>query len=73
MKRIEIDKNTKLRVLDNKVSTICIWDYREQFLGYGEDGQIKKMNPFVERVQFMTATGGNVERDLFREPENFEV
>lgn len=73
MKRIEIDKNTKLRVLDNKVSTICIWDYHEQFLGYGENGQIKKMNPFVERVQFMTATGGNVERDLFREPENFDV
>ena len=73
MKRIEIDKNTKLRVLDNKVSTICIWDYREQFLGYGDDGQIKKMNPFVERVQFMTATGGNVERDLFRDPENVDV
>ena len=73
MTTIKIDKNTKLRTLDNKVSTICIWDYHEQFLGYGEDGQIKKMNPFVERVQFMTATGGNVERDLFRDPENFDV
>ena len=73
MRTIRINPEKRVRVLNNKVSTICIWDYREKFLGYGEDGQIKKMNPFVERVQFMTATGGNVGRDLFREPENFDV
>ncbi|MBQ3639497.1 MAG: hypothetical protein II955_03160 [Clostridia bacterium] len=70
---IQIDPKKKVRALNNKVSTICIWDYRESFFGRGEDGQIKKANPFVERVQFMTATGGNAERDLFREPENFAV
>lgn len=65
---IQIDPRKKIRKLDNKVSTICIWDYRESFFGRGEDGQIKKDNPFVERVQFMTATGGNEGRDLFRDP-----
>lgn len=70
---IHIDPKKRIRILNNKVSTICIWDYRKNFFGRGEDGQIKKANPFVERVQFMTATGGNSERDLFREPENCAV
>ena len=70
---IRIDPKKKVRTLNNKVGTFCIWDYRENFFGKGEDGQIKKANPFAERVQFMTATGGNAERDLFREPENFAV
>ena len=71
-KTIRIDPRKKIRKLNNKVSTICIWDYRESFSGKRglSDGQIRSDNPFVERVQFMTATGGNVERDLFREPEN---
>lgn len=64
--RVNLDK--PLRVLDNKVSTVCVWDYREQFLGYGKDNQIRQMNPFVERAQFMTATGGNEGRDLFIDP-----
>ena len=65
---IRVNLNKRLRTLENKVSTVCIWDYREQFLGYGNDNQISEMNPFVERVQFMTATGGNEGRDLFRNP-----
>lgn len=65
---IRVNPEKKIRTLGNKVSTICIWDYRESFLGRGEDGQIKRDNPFVERVQFMTATGGNEGRDLFRDP-----
>ena len=73
MKTIRVNAQKPVRVLNNKVSTACVWDYREQFLGYGEDGQIKKMNPFMEKVQFMTATGGNFGRDLFVDPENFEV
>ena len=70
---VRIDPKKIVRTLNNKVSTICIWDYRESFLGKGENGQIKKTNPFAERVQFMKATGGNAELDLFREPENFVV
>ena len=65
---IQVHLNKTLRVLENKVGTVCVWDYREQFLGYGRDNQITEMNPFVERAQFMTATGGNEERDLFRDP-----
>ena len=65
---IRVNPEKKIRKLENKVSTICIWDYRESFLGRGADGQIKQDNPFVERVQFMTATGGNEGRDLFRDP-----
>ena len=65
---IRVNPEKKIRTINNKVSTICIWDYRESFLGRGEDGQIKRDNPFVERVQFMTATGGNEGRDLFRDP-----
>ncbi len=65
---IRVNPEKKIRTLNNKVSTICIWDYRESFLGRGEDGQVKRDNPFIERVQFMTATGGNEGRDLFRDP-----
>ena len=65
---IRVNLNERIRVLENKVSTVCIWDYREQFQGYGKDDQILEMNPFLERAQFMTATGGNEGRDLFRDP-----
>lgn len=70
---IRVNLNKPLRILDNKVSTVCVWDYREQFQGYGKDNQILEMNPFVERAQFMTATGGNEGRDLFRDPLNRSV
>ena len=65
---IRVNLKKALRILDNKVSTVCVWDYREQFQGYGKNNQILEMNPFVERAQFMTATGGNEGRDLFRDP-----
>ena len=70
---IRVDLGKPLRILDNKVSTVCVWDYREQFQGYGKDKQLIEMNPFVERAQFMTATGGNEGRDLFVDPSDRTV
>ncbi len=37
------------------------------------NGYIKERFPFVEYVQFMKATGGNLQTDCFDDPENREV
>ena len=50
----------KGRIIDNKVAILNEWDFREMWMEERPEGAFHKANPFVECVQFMTATGGSV-------------
>ena len=60
----------------NIFSDINVWDFRSDWTYKSDDhpsDYFFKNYPFVKRVQFMTATGGNAERDLFISPDNRSV
>jgi hypothetical protein len=73
---VTIDLAQTGKEIHNKLSDINMWMFQRSWLdtplGFPSDFFAKTM-PFVRRVQFMQATGGNKERDLFLEPENFNV
>lgn len=59
------------KVIGNKVSTVNLWDFHSLPDGTKEEGA--DLTKFVEHVQFMQATGGNAERDLFLHPTDHNV
>lgn len=75
-KVIRIDPAVQESVVRNIFSDINVWDFRAHWTtaaaAMPDDFFVTKY-PFVERVQFMTATGGNSSRDLFDDPLDTSV
>lgn len=67
--RFAFDLRERDQVISNKFSVLNSWFYKPEWttapLGYPDD-YIATHFPFVERVHLMTATGGSLQRDLFR-------
>ncbi|MBR0534921.1 MAG: hypothetical protein IIX14_00935 [Clostridia bacterium] len=67
-----IDLSDRKGIASNVVSNNNIWDMGEAFF----DPQINEeynVFEFVEYVQLMQCSGGTEDRDLFKEPMNFDV
>lgn len=67
--RFEFDLLDRGKVVTNKFSVLNSWFYKPEWTtspqGYPDDYMATHF-PFVERVHLMTATGGSLQRDLFR-------
>jgi xylan 1,4-beta-xylosidase len=64
------------QILWNVTDNVNVWYYGSEWHGNMEQTSkdyFKQVLPFVGYVQFMTAAGGNEQRDLFKEPLNREV
>lgn len=61
------------KAIENKVSTMNQWDFRGVWTKERPEFSFESETPFVEYMQFMTATGGSAARDLFVDPLNFNV
>jgi hypothetical protein len=62
--------------IPNVFSDLNFWDFRHDWLAKAADkpaDYFATQFPFVKQIQFMTATGGNKDRDLFKDPENRAV
>ncbi|MDR1130362.1 MAG: DUF5126 domain-containing protein [Prevotellaceae bacterium] len=59
-------------MLWNVADNINVWDYTSwhEPVEQVPDDYFSRNLPFVKYVQFMTAAGGNEQRDLFKEPLN---
>ncbi len=69
---LRIRPERKRGMIGNKFSNINLWSYAG-FLKAYPAGYFETVLPFVKEIQFMTATGGEVSRDLFRDPTNRSV
>lgn len=67
-----IDPSAKGKVIGNKVSDMNVWMHTT-WSNPLHEGYMAEVYPFVETMQFMTATGGDYNRDLFVDPYNTEV
>ena len=67
----EINCENTGKTVGNMVSTVNLWEMGKTFY----DPQVNEEYglDFVEYFQLMQATGGNYERDLFKDPYNTEV
>lgn len=65
------DMNDQGKTINNKFSVLNSWYYKGEWTtapsSYPDD-YISSNFPFIERVHLMTATGGSLQRDLFRNP-----
>ena len=60
--------------IDNVVDTMNQWNYHMWWLNDDNPSNYyQTTHPFVKYMQFMTATGGSLDRDLFIDPSNTEV
>lgn len=73
---IAFDMTVQKKQLKNIFSDVNVWEFRA-FWGDASqdkaDTYFSDFYPFIERVQFMTATGGSYARDLFIDPEDRDV
>ncbi|MBQ8402437.1 MAG: hypothetical protein IJX14_10980 [Clostridia bacterium] len=70
---LRIHPETKLRVIGNKISNMNMWNYNMFWQTSYDGGYFAGVYPFVEEMQFMTATGGESGRDLFVDPADRSV
>lgn len=68
----EIDGSKTGKRITNKTAVMNQWDFRREWTEK-QDIVFPTEFPFVKDMQFMTATGGNAQRDLFIEPENSDI
>src|SRR5690625_2639159 len=70
------DMRDQGKTIGNKFGMLNSWFYdptwRSQAAGFPDDYMASNF-PFVETVHLMTATGGSLERDLFKDPSNRDV
>lgn len=70
---LRILPENELGVIENKLSNMNMWNYN-MFWKTGYSAKyFENIYPFVEEMQFMTATGGELSRDLFRDPSDRSV
>lgn len=60
------------KIITNKLAIMNLWNY-SPFLTEHDTSFFSEKFPFVDYMQFMTATGGEASRDLFKDPNNNEV
>ncbi len=70
---LRVSTGTKLRTIGNKISNMNMWNYNMFWAAPHADGYFAETYPFVEEMQFMTATGGEPGRDLFLDPADRSV
>ena len=63
-----LDLSQRETIISNKVSDMNVWMFQSSCLNGWDEGYFRENLPFVERIQFMQATGGSAERDLFLDP-----
>ena len=63
-----LDLSQRETIISNKVSDMNVWMFQSSCLNGWDEGYFREKLPFVERIQFMQATGGSAERDLFLDP-----
>ncbi len=72
--KFKIDVSQQGEVLPNAVSNINIWNaYDSTEFSDPKINEKYDVTDFVEYVQLMQCTGGNASRDLFVDPNNFDV
>ncbi|PWM47723.1 MAG: hypothetical protein DBX47_00130 [Clostridiales bacterium] len=64
------EQGKKIKNINGVANQFVFWD--SNIDGYEKD-YIKNRYPFIEYMQFMTATGGNANYDLFDDPLNRDV
>ena len=70
-KKMTFDLDKAGAVIGNKFSDINIWQMQGRWSDIQLDpGQFAQRYPFAQRLQIMTATGGNASRDLFLDPND---
>ncbi|GBF77439.1 putative T9SS C-terminal target domain-containing protein [Paenibacillus sp. 598K] len=71
--KINVNLAAQGPVMDNKHEMINVWDFRIHWTSEATGrpaSYFATQYPFVKNVQFMTATGGSAERDLFVNPND---
>jgi xylan 1,4-beta-xylosidase len=71
-----IQMGTSGQILWNVADNVNVWDYASSWheaMEQAPKDYFSNRLPFVKYVQFMTAAGGNEQRDLFKEPLNRTV
>ena len=66
---IKVDATQRGDVLPNIVSNVNVWDMGSKYHAPQKNTEANVFD-FVRYVQFMQCSGGNVERDLFQNPED---
>jgi hypothetical protein len=70
---ISIDLSAQSKEIKNIFSDVNCWNFRDDWTAraLNQPSTYFRANyPFVKRIQFMTATGGSADRDLFIDPRN---
>ena len=70
---LRIHTDQPLDVIDNKLSNMNMWNYNMFWQNGYSEKYFENIYPFVEEMQFMTATGGESGRDLFLDPADRTV
>jgi len=70
---LRINPTKELGMIENKLSNMNMWNFRIFWMQPYADGYFAENLPFVKEIQFMTATGGELGRDLFKDPANRDV
>ena len=70
---LRICPDQKLGVLGNKFSNMNLWGYYQFLKSDCPEKFFENVCPFIKEMQFMTATGGEASRDLFRDPTDRSV
>lgn len=60
-------------MITNKLSNMNMWNYTAFWSSGYSAKYFENVYPFVEEMQFMTATGGEAARDLFKDPADRSV
>lgn len=68
----KVDASQVGEELPNVVSNVNVWEMGDSFVDPVSNDKYNVFD-FVEYVQLMQCTGGNVTRDLFEDPLNFDV
>ena len=68
----EIDSSSLGDVVGNKVSNVNVWEMGTKFYN-AERNSENDVFDFVEYVQLMQCSGGNAQRDLFKDPNDMSV
>lgn len=61
------------KTIDSVLDTINQWNFNSGWRGEKPKGYLAENQPFLKYVQFMTATGGSEDRDLFKDPSDTTV
>ncbi len=70
---LRIRPERKRGVIGNKLSNMNLWSYSAFLNDTCPEKFFENVCPFVKEMQFMTATGGEASRDLFKDPSDRSV